>query len=534
MTDPLIVIGSGASGVHFALAALRKGRRVLMLDVGHTGQDAVRPGDTLNSLKRNLPDPAAYFLGPRYESLVLPGAKGEYYAFPPSKEHVFRRRPEFELRAKGFSPLLSFAAGGLAETWTGGCYPFNESELGAFPLRYAELAPYYAEVAERIGITGAEDDLAAVLPLHGGLIEPLELDEHSAVLLDSYQRRRGRLNENFGCLMGRARVAVLSRALGNREKCGYLGRCLWGCPNGAFYTPSLTLAECRTYPAFQYISGLYVDHFRMDSAGRAHSVVAHSTDGQTHEFPAGALILAAGTLCSARIFLESLYRETGKAPELRGVMDNRQILMPFVNMRMLGRSWNPDTYQYHQVAFAVRQENTGGYIHGLVTTLKTALIHPLVQTLPFDLGTGVSAFRNMHAALGMVNINSPDHRRQENYIALDTSSTPHRLEISYCPESGEPSRLKSTIRTFREILWELGCFAPSRTVHVRPMGASVHYAGTLPMTDKPAPLTCSKHCRSHDVENLYFVDGTAFPDLAAKNLTFTLMANATRVAEEAF
>ena len=91
------------------------------------------------------------------------------------------------------------------------------------------------------------------------------------------------------------------------------------------------------------------------------------------EFPAGSLVLAAGTLCSARIFLESLYRDSGKAPELHGVMDNRQILMPFVNLRMLGRPWNPDTYQYHQLAMAVRMD-TGETIHGLITTLKTALI----------------------------------------------------------------------------------------------------------------------------------------------------------------
>jgi choline dehydrogenase-like flavoprotein len=66
------------------------------------------------------------------------------------------------------------------------------------------------------------------------------------------------------------------------------------------------------------------------------------------------------------------------------------------------------------------------------------------------------------------------------------------------------------------------------------MGASVHYAGALPMSETPAPLTCSREGRSHDFENLYFVDGTTFPFLPSKNLTFTLMANAIRIAERAF
>jgi choline dehydrogenase-like flavoprotein len=531
--DRIVVVGSGASGAHFALTALRRGRRVLMLDVGHTGSEHARPGDTLNGLKRRLADPVEYFLGSGYESLVLPGNQGEYYAFPPAKEHVFRPHREFAHQSQGFSPLVSFATGGLAEAWTGGCYPFHDREMGAFPFGYRELEPFYSEVARRIGVTGADDDLASVFPLHEGLMEPLELDRNSRVLLESYQRRREQLHAKLGCLVGRARVAVLSRDLGHRKACSYSGRCLWGCPSGAFYTPSLTIAECRQYPGFEYASGMFVDHFRMNGGGKVRGVVARRADGGTQEFPADSLVLAAGTLSSARIFLESMYRYTGKAPELGGIMDNRQVLMPFVNLRMLGRQWSADTYQYHQVAMAVKLPGEAEHIHGLVTTLKTALIHPLVQTLPFDLGTSVAAFRNVHGALGMININFPDNRRAENTVSLDVSSTPHRVVVRYTPEPGEPERLRGAIKRFRKILWKLGCFAPSGTIHVRPKGASVHYAGTLPMSAKKTPLTCSPDCRSHDVENLYFVDGTAFPYLPAKNLTFTLMANATRVAAKA-
>jgi choline dehydrogenase-like flavoprotein len=66
------------------------------------------------------------------------------------------------------------------------------------------------------------------------------------------------------------------------------------------------------------------------------------------------------------------------------------------------------------------------------------------------------------------------------------------------------------------------------------MGASVHYSGTLPMSVQPKPQTVSPDCKSHDFKNLYFVDGTSFPSLPAKNLTFTLMANAARVADNVF
>ena len=106
--------------------------------------------------------------------------------------------------------------------------------------------------------------------------------------------------------------------------------------------------------------------------------------------------------------------------------------------------------------------------------------------------------------------------------------------IHYRPESGEAERLRRIIAAFRKILLRLKCFAPQKTIHVRPMGASVHYAGTLPMTAESSPGTCTPQGASRDIQNLYFADGSTFPDLPAKNLTFTLMANATRIAQEAF
>jgi hypothetical protein len=247
------------------------------------------------------------------------------------------------------------------------------------------------------------------------------------------------------------------------------------------------------------------------------------------------LVLAGGTLSSSMIFLNSIYQDSGERVSLRGLMDNRQILMPFVNLKMAGKPYNPNSYQYHQLAIGIDSDDPAGYVHGLVTTLKTAGIHPVLQTMPLDFGGAISLFRNLHSALGLVNINFSDYRREDNHITLepDSSGVP-RLVIQYTPETSEPVRMTSTMATFRKVLWKLGCVAPKGMAHLRPMGASVHYAGTIPMSSDSKALTCTPECRSREFENLWFADGTTFPSLPAKNLTFTLMANATRIAEEAF
>ncbi len=536
--DPVVVIGSGASGVHFALTLLRKGHRVLMLDVGRVKPGVVRPHEGFVGLKAELADPAAYFLGDDYGSLILPGNKSEYYGFPPSKQYIFAPLKEFRYQASGFAPLFSFAAGGLAQAWTGGCYAFNDGDLEEFPFGYRELAPYYGEVAQRIGVTGIRDDMQPFFPLHAALSAPLELDEHSRRLLDSYGRSAPKLNRTYRFYMGRSRIAVLSAPRDGRRGCDYSGRCLWGCPGEALYTPTITLRECRRYNGFKYLSGMYVSHFRYSAAGRVKSVVARSLeDGGLHEIAARTLVLAAGALCSSRIVLESITRDTGRVPELTGLMDNRQVLMPFLNWGMIGRPYDSSSYQYHQVAIGVPGATSSEYIHGLVTTLKTALVHPIVQSLPFDLETSLKVFRNIHSALGIVNVNFSDYRRPGNAVTLGGSGGSlgdRQLVISYAPDSSEPGRLRGSLRLFQKAMRQMGCLVPGFMSHIRPMGASVHYAGLLPMTTENRPLTCTSQCQSRDFENLFIVDGTSFPSLPAKNLTFTLMANAVRVASLAF
>lgn len=527
------VIGSGPSGVHFALSALARGHSVEMIDVGHTAPDPVNPQDSFTDLKASLADPTAYFLGDGFEGVLLPGQQDAFYEMPPSKNYALRSVPGLALRTQGFDPMFSFARGGLAEMWTGGCYPFNEDELAAFPFGYEELAPYYAQIAQRIGINGSVDDLAAFLPVHDGLQEPLRLDEHSALLLNRYASKREYLQQELGCHVGRARQAVLSRDMGERKACRYSGRCIWGCPTDSIYLPSLTLDECMRSAHFTYHGGYYATHFLCGDDGRVSTVYARPLDGgEAREFPIDTLVLACGALGTSKLYLESVYRQTGEVKVLRGLMDNRQLLVPFLNPGMIGRQYQADSYQYNQLAMGLTGDAPEDYVHCLVTTLKTAMQHPVIERFPLDLRTGIHVMRNIHAALGVVNVNFHDTRRDDCTVTLDVSAGAEygKLLLDYAPPAAENARIKQTVRRLKKILRQLGCFVPPGMVHTRPMGASVHYAGTLPMSAEPRPMTVSAECRSHDFPNLYIADGATLPFLPAKNITFTLMANAARVA----
>ena len=529
----ITVVGSGASAVHFALTLLERGHRVLMLDLGYPGPRPPLPDERVSGLKERLDDPVEYFLGRAYEAVILPDAEEEYYGLPPSKRFVLDRPAGFSSSASGFAPFFSFARGGLAEAWTAGCYPFDDRDLEPFPFSYADLEPYYEEVARRIGVTGAEDDLTRFFPLHGELLPPLELDEASGGLARAYERRREALNAD-GFFMGRTRVATLSRDLGERKACDYLGRCLWGCPTDSLYTPALTLRRCLDHPQFTYRPGLEVLSLGVAPDGRVNRVHAREVPGGGEvEIPVDVLALAAGTLTTSAIFLRSVLAHTGECPVLTGLMDNPQVLVPFVQLRMLGRRFREDTYQYHLLGLGLEAGDAVGYVHGQITTLKTGMVHPVAQSLPCDLRAALSLTRNLRAALGMVNLNFADGRRTENRVTLvdDASSDVARLRVEYgappIPEVATRRAVRQTARALRR----LGCVVPPGMIHHRPMGASVHYAGTLPMTREARPWSTDEVCGSRDFPNLYLADGSTFPALPAKNLTFTLMANAVRVAK---
>ena len=61
--------------------------------------------------------------------------------------------------------------------------------------------------------------------------------------------------------------------------------------------------------------------------------------------------------------------------------------------------------------------------------------------------------------------------------------------------------------------------------------ATVHQAGTVRFGTDPAASVLDVHCRAHDLDNLYVVDGSFMPSIGAVNPTLTIIANALRVGD---
>ena len=64
-----------------------------------------------------------------------------------------------------------------------------------------------------------------------------------------------------------------------------------------------------------------------------------------------------------------------------------------------------------------------------------------------------------------------------------------------------------------------------------PLYGTAHQAGTVRFGADPASSVLDPWCKAHQLDNLYVVDTSFFPSIAAVNPTLTVVANAMRVGD---
>jgi choline dehydrogenase-like flavoprotein len=129
---------------------------------------------------------------------------------------------------------------------------------------------------------------------------------------------------------------------------------------------------------------------------------------------------------------------------------------------------------------------------------------------------------------------SPDNR-----VTLDRQGN---IVLAYQPNNVEAhQRLRKTLERYMKQQTKCdmhghdchqGLFSRNLFIGERiPLAGVAHQNGTLRFGRDPRTSDLDVSCRTHDVDNLYVVDGSFFPSSAAVNPALTIMANALRVGE---
>ncbi len=511
-----IIIGSGPSGV--AAAYTLKGKNILLLDVGNLPDRDINLCANFYDTKKNAESYFRGLIGDNFESLnnidreyLMPKVKAPYQRYVVADANRFGT-----IRSETFNGFISYAQGGLANVWGAQLYRFNDEDLKMFPINASDLAPYYDKLTGLIGICGHDDDLTPFYGLAKNLLPPLELSSLGTDLLQKYSRRREFFREK-GIYIGKPRLGVLSTDYLGRKKCDYSNLEFFKPQIPYIYTPSVTLNELIAKNLLDYKPKyLALRYKEMDNKI---IVEARNIDtSQTDSFDAKKLILAAGTLGTAKIVLNSNEDFQTKLP----MMENLPSYIPFLNFFKIGSSQEKRSF-YTQLNLFYKGEMFDGLVMGTFYTLSGILHSDILFDMPFSVRSSIIASKYVIPAIMVLNLWYPAHIKEDNYVSLERSGD---LHISYRDRvTGNVE--KHLIKAFRRI----GYFSlPSLCKYPLP-GNSFHYAGTLPMKAKPSSrYETDPYGRLSGTSRIYVVDGSCFPFLPAKNLSFTIMANSMRIA----
>ncbi len=305
-TYDAIVVGSGISGGWAAKELTEKGLRVLLLE---RGRNVEHVKDYVNATKGAWEYPHR---GGRTQEMIknYPVLKRDYPLNEKNLDFWVNDQESPYTEEKRFDWYRGYQVGGRSLMWGRQSYRLGDLDFEAnvkegvavdWPIRYAEMSPWYDKVERFAGIAGTREGLAQ---LPDGLFMPPhklncgeELVAGNMTKLFDGKRR-----------MIHARVANITQPLPGRGQCQSRDACWLGCPYGAYFsTQSSTLPAAMatgrlTLKPWSIVSEVIYDKDKKRASGVR---VLDAVTNQTIDYSAKVIFLCASTLNSTWLLMRS-------------------------------------------------------------------------------------------------------------------------------------------------------------------------------------------------------------------------------------
>jgi choline dehydrogenase-like flavoprotein len=422
--------------------------------------------------------------------------------------------------------MRSLARGGLSNAWGAACYPWRPADFADWPIAAADLQLHYARVAEWLGLDQPKDALARVYPLFGphaadGARNPGSIVER---LLERWREHEAEL-ATAGLTPGRARLAVRMAGTGEGA-CVGCGLCFYGCAFDAIWHAGKQLSVLERESGLRYRPGHLVLGFAEDGGGvQVHGQALGAPFADRYD----ALVLAAGVLSSLRIAADAQGLH-GRATPL---LDNELFLAPFFALGERPARHFRTRFTLGEAVLAVE----AGVVSPRPLHLQFYSFHEFFLA---ELGDALRALPGFLQAvawsvlarltIGFVYLPGQDSTEASARVLAVAGGGPGRVRIETRSRAESRTILRALLAHLSRLRRPLGLWPVPGLVKNTPFGFGGHLAGALPMRESPGPLETDPEGRLSGTRRVFVVDSAVFPSLPAQNLTFTVMANARRVA----
>lgn len=520
MADPetfdVLIVGGGPSGSVAAHTLACEGFSVLCLEQGEWFDPSDFPGGK-----------------PEYELLTR-----QLWDTDPHLQGRLRDYP-MNLDECDIAPVMFSAVGGSSVLYGAQWMRLRTTDFRVrttdgicddWPISYDDLAPYYDEVDAHIGVSGVGGDPA--YPEHDLPLPPHPIGRIGV--------RMAQTMNDLGWHWWPGTNAIPSSAFKHMGQCVRWGVCERGCPAGAKASFDIAYWPHATRAGAQLRTGARVARITLDARGRANGAIWIDRDGGEHAVAANAVILAANGMGTARLLLMSDDRQPDGLANSSGLVGKNLMMHP--NATAVGlydeelETWHGPAGQLLYSLEFYETDQSRGFPRGAKWNLMpwpgVLSVLNLFNDRPFEerWGTGLHELSRYAGKACVWYANIDDLPEERNCVSLD----PDLTDSSGLPAPRVHYRFsESTRRNLRfqeDRMIELHEAAGAAHAFRGAVYPSGHLLGTARMGEDPATSVVDGFGRSHDVPNLFIVDGSVMVTGGAVNPTATIAAFSLRTA----
>ena len=518
----VLVIGSGAAGAAVTKRLTDLGAKVVCLEQG----DWVKPED--------FPS-----IRPNWEIALRRGP----FHFSPN----VRRRPEdYPVIETGANPpniLMFNGVGGSTIHYTAHFPRFHPSDFRVrsldgvaedWPIRYEDLERYYDMNDGEMGVAGLAGDPANP-PRSPRPTPPLPL----GVLGETI----GRGFDKLGWYWWVSDNAIISRSYQGRPACDLHGKCMLGCPIGAKASTDVTYWPKALPKGARLKTWARVREITLDAEGRARGAVYFDRQRKAHEQLARVVVVCANGVGTPRLLLNSTSSQFPQGlANSSGLVGKNFMLHPFrflegiFEARMDGED---GPFGIPALSQQFYETDLGrGFVRGYSFLLERSfgpLHHAWGGFSAKPVPWGAEHHRVMRRRFPhiiRVTVLGEDLPEESNRVELDPeakdSSDIPAPRVVYSYSENSLKMLEHGGAMGRRALQAAGAIEILDSGVIQP---AFHLLGTARMGHNPKTSVVNAWHQTHDVNNLYLVDGSSFTTSAAVNPTSTIGALALRAAD---